>query len=89
MTTPANHDTKARAVKETWGPRCNVLLFISTEDGIRVIILVLQSDINYRLNLKNYRSEIANGQIRSEKRPGRIVGKDPQSVSLRLGSLSR
>ncbi|XP_046456804.1 glycoprotein-N-acetylgalactosamine 3-beta-galactosyltransferase 1-like [Daphnia pulex] len=32
MTTPANHDTKARAVKETWGPRCNVLLFISTED---------------------------------------------------------
>jgi hypothetical protein len=34
MTTPANHDTKARAVKETWGPRCNVLLFISTEDGM-------------------------------------------------------
>lgn len=34
MTNPANHQTKARAVRQTWGPRCNKLLFMSTEaDG--------------------------------------------------------
>lgn len=30
-TWPANHKTKAKAVKETWGKRCNKLVFISTE----------------------------------------------------------
>ncbi|KAK4010685.1 hypothetical protein OUZ56_019816 [Daphnia magna] len=36
MTTPANHETKALAVKETWGPRCNVLLFMSSTNDTKL-----------------------------------------------------
>ena len=33
MTMPANHQKKAIHVKATWGSRCDVLLFMSTEEG--------------------------------------------------------
>ena len=32
MTSPANLASKARHVKATWGRRCNILLFMSSED---------------------------------------------------------
>jgi len=36
MTSPANHQTKAKAVKDTWGTRCNILLFMSSAEGVTV-----------------------------------------------------
>ena len=37
MTAPENHDKKAKHVKATWGKRCNILLFMSTAEGIIII----------------------------------------------------
>lgn len=38
MTSPKSHN-KAAVVRETWGRRCNILLFISSEEGIYIYLL--------------------------------------------------
>ena len=39
MTAPANHQTKAKHIKATWGKRCNKLIFISSEEGNEGFVL--------------------------------------------------
>ena len=36
MTGPEYHWSKARHVKQTWGRRCNIIIFISSEEGRKV-----------------------------------------------------
>ena len=43
-TYPANHNTKATAVRNTWGQRCDNILFVSNEDGMIFPKLPLPSD---------------------------------------------
>lgn len=48
MTNPSNHKKKARHVKRTWGPRCNKLLFMSSDvdDELQSIKLPVEEGRN-------------------------------------------
>lgn len=41
LTTPENHRTKAFHIKQTWGRRCNKLLFMSSEKDINLETIAL------------------------------------------------
>lgn len=49
MTCPKNHQTKAKAVKQTWGKRCDKILFMSSrrDDDIGTIVLRVNEGRNY------------------------------------------
>ena len=46
MTSPQNHDLKAKHVKATWGQHCNILLFISTAEGNPKISYYREEKVN-------------------------------------------
>jgi Fringe-like len=49
LTQPINHKTKAQAVKDTWGKRCNKLVFISTEldENLDILLVNMTEDRRY------------------------------------------
>lgn len=49
LTHDINHKTKAQAVKDTWGKRCNKLLFISTsaDDNLDIVLVNVTEDRRY------------------------------------------
>ncbi|CRL06198.1 CLUMA_CG018901, isoform A [Clunio marinus] len=48
LTHPPNHNTKAYAVRDTWGKRCNKIVFISTmdDDNLDVLLVNVTEDRN-------------------------------------------
>ena len=52
MTAPENHDKKAKHVKATWGKRCNILLFMSTAEGIMIISNCLFSFVSLSFRIE-------------------------------------
>ena len=43
MTSPSNHKTKALAVRNTWGRRCNILLFMTTQEDPTLPTMILKA----------------------------------------------
>ena len=54
-TSPSNHKTKAIAVSETWGQRCDTLLFVSSqpEKGLPIIDVKCEKEDHDHLWCKN------------------------------------
>ena len=42
LTMPENHLTKAKSVKETWGKRCDILYFLSSEEDKNLPSIAIQ-----------------------------------------------
>jgi hypothetical protein len=51
FTHPANHETRSIHVKNTWGKRCNKLLFMSSEEDPRLPEIVVIPGKNGRVHL--------------------------------------
>ena len=89
LTSPENHKTKAIAVKNTWGKRCNILLFMSSEEGTDTLIIEYSETAHDTSYSFANRFKFTIGQASRERRPQSVVGKNAGGISLHMESLSR
>ncbi len=59
MTQPSEHNGKAADVKATWGKRCNILYFVSTQEDENLPAIALEGEESYKLAWQKTRLQIS------------------------------
>lgn len=91
MTSPKNHQKKARHVKRTWGSRCNKIIFMSSAEGklcspspFGVSSFSISTDFLFSITFSFCRCGTRFGGVASEGRSKQFVGQDKGSIQIRI-----